>query len=265
MEHGEQSKGCAIAIRRRTGIRDQPRQQGERSCDITLVDCVVECPWHGRPLIAPEGCDVIGCHGRTLTERTFQRPDEAHDPTAVLAEEVLDRRLRAPIEVQRARLELIAQPVAATLAFRCRGLENFSTSEFGRLLERFGQRRHAIDLRLDASLPNKHEVGGLERLTEQLDDRAVVVLAGEPAEMTADDDTPLREEWWGSGSVEHLGRLPIAVVVAVVGLGEQLEHEAAVAVADKLLNGGADRLTDKDRVVANDQAENHPQPTSGRA
>ncbi|NDH98604.1 MAG: hypothetical protein EBZ17_14315, partial [Actinobacteria bacterium] len=31
--------------------------------------------------------------------------------------------------------------------------------------------RHAIDLRLDASLPNKHEVGGLERLTEQLDDR----------------------------------------------------------------------------------------------
>ena len=83
--------------------------------------------------------------------------------------------------------------------------------------------------------------------------------------MTADDDTSLREEWWGSGSVKHLGRLPIAVVVAVVGLGDQLEHEAAVAVADKLLNGSADRLTDKDRVVADDQAENHPQPTSGRA
>ena len=83
--------------------------------------------------------------------------------------------------------------------------------------------------------------------------------------MTADDDTSLREERRGSGSVEHLGRLPIAVVVAVVGLGEQLEHEAAVAVANKFLDGSADRLTDKDRVVADDQAQNHPQPTSGRA
>ena len=175
----------------------------------------------------------------------------------VLADERLHRCDRTTVEVEARFGEVVAQPDRCAPAPRDRRLMDGPTGNLHRHLQRLGERGHPVDPGVDAALPDDHQVGRLERFAEQVGDCAELFGACPAAGVPAHDDPLVGQQRRGSGRVDQARRLEGALLGAVFGLGEDLEHQGTVSVAHQLVDCGADGLPDEHRIITDDESQSH--------
>ena len=239
--------------------RQQAVQHLEGGCDVAAVDGIVELPRHDRPGVPSVDGHILGGDGAPGAQRALQGPHQPHDVAAVGAHQVLHRRGRGRPEAEAGPVQLIAQPLAGLgLAGRRGRVQSGAPGGLHCGREGLGDRgQAAAHGGVRSPLPHQDQVGGGRQALQQAHQLVALAGPGEPRQVAAHHHPARSQEGLGLGCVHEPSEAPSSVGIPEAGLVELLQRQAAVLVAQRLLDDPGHRLGDQHRVVAGDELDAH--------